>query len=69
MYAFRAEIEEEAALWVWRLDSETVTEDTRLAFTRWLAEDRQHCAAFRDASRAWALLDHLVGERAAAPDR
>lgn len=53
----QAEIDDEAALWIWRLDSEAATEATRLAFKTWLMEDPRHSMAYSLLSEVWTALD------------
>lgn len=61
----RAVIEEEAAAWVWRLDDESATPETRAAFEAWRAQSPAHAKAYADLSDTWDTLDDLVG---ASPD-
>jgi transmembrane sensor len=66
----RAEIDEEAAAWVWRMESETADAADRQAFESWLRRDPRHRRASDELSRVWAALDGLEdlprGEKIAA---
>jgi transmembrane sensor len=66
----RAEIDEEAAAWVWRMESETAGAADRQAFETWLRRDPRHRRASDELSRVWAALDGLKdlprGEKIAA---
>lgn len=53
------EIEIRAAEWVIRLDGGPLDEDNRAAFRAWLEEDREHRAAFEEASATWRQLAGL----------
>jgi transmembrane sensor len=55
-----AELEEEAAAWVWRLDNEDVSPGVRADFERWLRRDPRHRQAFADLGGVWASLDELT---------
>ena len=52
-------IKEEAGEWVWRLDAEDVSDETRAAFRRWLAEDPRHRETYDYLSKVWTGLDGL----------
>lgn len=52
-------ITDDAAGWLALLDSERCTEADRLAFARWLDEDRRHRWAFQELSEVWAQLRTL----------
>jgi transmembrane sensor len=57
----RAEIEEEAALWIWRMDSGTPPGDADpRAFETWLRQDPRHRRAVDELSKAWSALDGLA---------
>ncbi len=57
----RAEIEEEAALWIWRMESGKVVETAdREAFESWLREDPRHRRAVEELSRVWSGLNILA---------
>ena len=53
----RAEIDEEAAQWTWRMDGEEVAPGDREAFETWLRQDVRHRRAFEEFSRVWRMLD------------
>jgi transmembrane sensor len=55
----RAEIDEEAAEWTWRMDAEAVDPGDREAFETWLRQDVRHRRAFEESSRVWRMLDGL----------
>lgn len=55
-----AEVEEEAAGWVWRLDDDAVSGADRAEFERWLRRDPRHRAAFEELGGVWCLLDELA---------
>lgn len=55
----RAEIDEEAAEWTWRMDGEAVAPGDREAFETWLRQDVRHRRAFEEFSRVWRMLDGL----------
>jgi transmembrane sensor len=55
-----AEVEEEAALWVWRLDDEELSAQDRDEFERWLRRDARHRRAFEELGGVWRSLDDLA---------
>ncbi|MCD9032117.1 FecR domain-containing protein [Luteimonas sp. Y-2-2-4F] len=55
-----AEIEEEAAAWVWRLDGDAVPAADRAGFERWLQRDPRHRRAFEELGGVWRSLDELA---------
>ncbi len=55
----RAEIEEEAAEWTWRMDGEALGPGDREAFETWLRQDVRHRRAFEESSKVWQMLDGL----------
>lgn len=55
----RAEIDEEAAEWTWRLDGDKVGPADREAFDSWLRQDARHRRAFDEFSKVWRVLDGL----------
>jgi transmembrane sensor len=67
----RTEIDNEAAVWTWRLDSGGLTAEERARLEAWLREDARHRLAFEELSRTWSALDRLAArprpERIAAP--
>ena len=56
----RAEIDEEAAAWVWRMDSAGVAAAERQAFEAWLRQDPRHRRAAAELSAVWGALDGLA---------
>src|SRR4030081_2588108 len=57
----RADIDEEAAAWIWRMDSTTVVAVAdRLAFDAWLRQDPRHRRAAAELSAVWGALDGLA---------
>ncbi len=56
----RAEIDEEAAVWAWRMDAVPVSAAERSAFDSWLRRDPRHRRAFDELSHVWAALDGLA---------
>ncbi len=56
----RAEIDEEAARWVWRLDAEDLSAETRAAYKAWLKVDPRHACAIEEYSKIWDRLDDLA---------
>ncbi|MCD7097832.1 FecR domain-containing protein [Stenotrophomonas sp. MMGLT7] len=55
-----AELEEEAAAWVWRLDDEDVAPEVRVEFEQWLRRDPRHRRAFEELGGVWQSLDELA---------
>ena len=55
-----SDVEEEAAAWVWRLDSETLTEADRQAFDAWVRRDPRNRRAFKEFGGVWRQLDDLA---------
>ena len=56
----RADIDEEAAVWIWRMDSATVAAADRQAFEAWLRQDPRHRRAAAALSAVWSTLDGLA---------
>jgi transmembrane sensor len=56
----RAEIDEEAAAWIWRLDCATVASSDRQAYEAWLRQDSRHRRAAAELSAVWGALDGLA---------
>src|SRR5581483_6194379 len=56
----RAEIEEEAAAWIWRMEEASQEED-RQAFEAWLRQDPRHRRAVEELTKVWDSLDGLAG--------
>lgn len=55
-----AEVEDEAATWVWRLDDENVDHERRAEFEQWLRRDPRHRRAFEELGGVWQSLDTLA---------
>jgi transmembrane sensor len=56
----RADIDEEAAAWIWRMDSAVVAVADRQAFDAWLRQDPRHRLAAAKLSAVWSALDGLA---------
>ena len=56
----RAEIDEEAAIWVWRMESAEKTASDQQAFDAWLRQDSRHRRALEELSQVWESLDGLA---------
>ncbi len=56
----RTEIDEQAAIWAWRMDSETVSAADRKAFASWLRRDPRHRHASAELAKVWIALDGLA---------
>src|SRR5882724_4971876 len=56
----RADIDEEAAAWIWRMDCAAVAAADRQAFEAWLRQDPRHRRAASDLSAVWSALDGLA---------
>jgi transmembrane sensor len=56
----RADIDEEAAAWIWRMDSAQVAASDRQAYEAWLRQDSRHRRAAADLSAVWGALDGLA---------
>jgi transmembrane sensor len=56
----RAEIEEEAAGWIWRMESGSPTTADPEAFEAWLRQDPRHRRALDELSKVWESLDTLA---------
>jgi transmembrane sensor len=59
----RAEIDEEAAAWVWRLDSAPEGDAAREDFEAWLRQDPRHRRAYEELTKVWETLDDLPGSQ------
>jgi transmembrane sensor len=59
-FRMTAEMEEEAAAWVWRLDEENVSSQDRAAFEQWLRRDARHRRAYEELGGVWRSLDALA---------
>ena len=56
----RAQIDEEAAAWTWRLDSAAGSAIDQRAFDAWLRQDPRHRRAMEELSKVWEALDGLA---------
>jgi transmembrane sensor len=56
----RLDIDEEAAIWAWRMDSPSVTPAERQAFEAWLRQDPRHARASKELNYVWQQLDGLA---------
>jgi len=56
----RADLDEEAAVWIWRMDSAVVAAEDRQAFEAWLRQDPRHRRAAAALSTVWSALDGLA---------
>jgi transmembrane sensor len=56
----RADIEEEAAAWIWRMDSPAVAAADRQAFEAWQRQDPRHRRAAAELSQVWGALEGLA---------
>lgn len=57
----RTQIENEAAVWTWRIDSGSLGADERAQLEAWLRDDPRHRRAFEELSSTWTALDRLAG--------
>ena len=55
----QTQIDNEAAVWTWRLDSGELSAAERGEFAAWLRADARHRRTFDELSRTWNLLDRL----------
>jgi transmembrane sensor len=55
----QTQIDNEAAVWTWRLDSGALTGAERARLEAWLREDYRHRQALEELSRTWSMLDRL----------
>ena len=63
----RAEIEEEAATWIWRLESGPPGGADMEGFEAWLRQDPRHRRAVDELSKVWESLDGLTEIRLNEP--
>ena len=56
----RADIEEEAAAWIWRLESGSPDTADPEGFDAWLRQDPRHRRAVDELSKVWESLDGLA---------
>ncbi len=59
----RAEIDEEAATWVWRMEPGAYTPEDEQAYLAWLRQDPRHAVAVEEFRRVWGALDSLADVR------
>jgi transmembrane sensor len=59
----QTQIDNEAAVWTWRLDCGGLTQAERRELEAWLRQDFRHRRAFEELGRTWSALDRLA-ERA-----
>jgi transmembrane sensor len=63
----RAEIDEEAAAWIWRMESGATASADPEGFEAWLRQDPRHRRAVDELSKVWEALDGLTeAQRGAA---
>ena len=55
----RTQIDNEAAVWTWRLDSGGLTAAERGALDAWLREDPRNRRTFEELRQTWSVLDRL----------
>lgn len=63
----QTQIDNEAAVWTWRLDAGALTAAERGQLEVWLREDHRHRRTFEELRRTWSILDRLA-ERAPHED-
>ena len=56
----RTQIDNEAAVWTWRLDCGGLTQAERRELETWLRQDFRHRRAFEELGRTWNALDRLA---------
>jgi transmembrane sensor len=56
----RLDIDEEAAAWIWRMDSATADAADRQAFEAWQRQDPRHRRAAAELAAVWGALDGLA---------
>src|ERR1700733_14215845 len=56
----RADIDEEAATWIWRMDSAAADAADRQAFEAWQRQDPRHRRAVSELSAVWGALEGLA---------
>jgi transmembrane sensor len=56
----RAEIEEQAAVWTWRLDAGPLDDADSQSYEAWLRQDPRHRRAMEEFSKVWLALDGLA---------
>jgi len=63
----RAEIEEEAATWIWRMETGPSAGADKEGFEAWLRQDPRHRRAVEELSKVWESLDGLADPRRNEP--
>ena len=63
----RAEIDEEAAAWIWRMESGAVSGADPEEFEAWLRQDPRHRRAVDELSKVWEALDGLTEAQRGTP--
>lgn len=63
----RAEIDEEAATWVWRMDCGPDGGTDPEGFEAWLRQDPRHRRAYEELTKVWNTLDGLPDPRHSQP--
>lgn len=63
----QTQIDNEAAVWTWRLDGGALTAAERGRLEAWLREDHRHRRTLEELRRTWSILDRLA-ERAQHED-
>jgi ferric-dicitrate binding protein FerR (iron transport regulator) len=56
----QTQIDDEAAVWTWRLDSGELTAAERGELEAWLRVDYRHRRTFEELGRTWSALDRLA---------
>jgi transmembrane sensor len=62
----RAEIDEEAAAWIWRMEGGPADGADPEGFEAWLRQDPRHRRAVEELSKVWETLDGIVASPLAA---
>src|SRR5215469_13563738 len=62
----RAEIDEEAAAWIWRMEGGPAAGADPEAFEAWLRQDPRHRRAVEELSKVWETLDGIAASPLAA---
>src|ERR1700751_2935344 len=63
----RAEIDEEAATWIWRMDCGPDGGADPEGFEAWLRQDPRHRRAYEELTKVWNTLDGLPDPRHSHP--
>lgn len=56
----QTQIDNEAAIWTWRLDSGPLTTADQHQFDAWLREDHRHRHTLEELRRTWSMLDRIA---------